>query len=285
MIYVFISVCCSVIVGVLIKFAKQRHVNVQQLVLWNYPTTVLLTYILFNPKLDNLNWKALPYQFYLPLSVLLPTLFIFIALAVKYSGIVKTDVAQRMSLFVPLIASFLVFNEVVQLNKIIGIIVGLVAVVCSVGWTKKSTTTSSTNSIYPLMVFIGMGFIDILFKQIAQYKDISYTTSMFLVFIGAMFFAGFILAYQNLINKEKLDKSAIVWGLILGLFNFANIYYYMKAHRAIADNPSVVFTAMNVGVIVLGSLVGVFMFNEKLSLTNKIGLVLAVISILLIAYL
>jgi multidrug transporter EmrE-like cation transporter len=42
---------------------------------------------------------------------------------------------------------------------------------------------------------------------------------------------------------------------------------------------------MNVGVIVLGSLVGVFMFNEKLSFTNKIGLVLAVISILLIAYL
>jgi len=285
MIYVLISVCCSVIVGVLIKFAKQKQVNVQQLVLWNYPTTVLLTYMLFSPSLESLNWESLPYQFYFPLSTLLPTLFIFIALAVKYSGIVKTDVAQRMSLFVPLIASFLIFNEVLQLNKIIGIVIGLVAVVCSVGWTKKSTATSSSNSIYPLLVFVGMGFIDILFKQIAQYKDIPYTTSMFIVFIGAMLFASLILAYQTVVNKDKLDKSAIVWGLILGLFNFANIYYYMKAHRAIADNPSVVFTAMNVGVIVLGSLVGVFVFNEKLSLTNKIGLVLAVISILLIAYL
>lgn len=285
MIYVLISVCCSVIVGVLIKLAKQRQVNVQQLVLWNYPTTVLLTYILFTPSLESLNWKALPFQFYLPLSILLPTLFIFIALAVKYSGIVKTDVAQRMSLFVPLIASFLIFNEVVQINKIIGIVFGLIAVVCSVGWTKNSTATSSYNSIYPLVVFVGMGFIDILFKQIAQYKDIPYTTSMFIVFIGAMSFSVLILAFQTVINTDKLDKSAIVWGLLLGLFNFANIYYYMKAHRAIADNPSVVFTAMNVGVIVLGSLVGVFMFNEKLSLTNRIGLVLAVISILLIAYL
>ncbi|WP_159636245.1 DMT family transporter [Sphingobacterium composti Ten et al. 2007 non Yoo et al. 2007] len=285
MIYVLISVCCSVIVGVLIKLARQKHVNVQQLVLWNYPTTVLLTYILFNPSLATLQWKVLPYQFYIPLSILLPTLFIFIALAVKYSGIVKTDVAQRMSLFVPLIASFILFKEEIHLNKIIGIAVGLVAVVCSVSWSNKSTSASSKNSIYPLIVFVGMGFIDILFKQIAQYKDIPYTTSMFVVFIGALLFASIILVYKVAFKKEALDKLAIVWGLILGLFNFANVYYYMKAHRAIADNPSIVFTAMNVGVIVLGSLVGVFMFNEKLSLTNKIGLVLAVISILLIAYL
>ena len=284
MIYVLISVCCSVIVGVLIKIARQRQVNVQQLVLWNYPTTVLLTYMLFNPSLVSLNWSKFPYQFYIPLSILLPTLFIFIALAVKYSGIVKTDVAQRMSLFVPLIASFLLFKEVIQLNKIIGIAVGLVAVACSVSWTKKPSS-SSTNSIYPLIVFVGMGFIDILFKQIAQYKDIPYTTSMFVVFIGAMIFAAIILAYKVGWKRGTFDKSAIVWGLILGLFNFANIYYYMKAHRAIADNPSIVFTAMNVGVIVLGSLIGVFMFNEKLSLTNKMGLVLAVFSILLIAYL
>lgn len=285
MIYVLISVCCSVIVGVLIKIARQRQVDVQQLVLWNYPTTVLLTYFLFDPSLASLNWTKLPYQFYIPLSILLPTLFIFIALAVKYSGIVKTDVAQRMSLFVPLIASFVLFKEVIHLNKIIGIVIGLVAVGCSVGWTKKSYTNTSTNSIYPIIVFVGMGFIDILFKQIAQYKEIPYTTSMFVVFIGAMLFAALILAYKVGWKKDSLDKSAIVWGLILGLFNFANIYYYMKAHRAISENPSIVFTAMNVGVIVLGSLVGVFMFNEKLSLTNKIGLVLAVISILLIAYL
>ncbi|MBD1428568.1 DMT family transporter [Sphingobacterium litopenaei] len=285
MIYVLISVCCSVLVGVLIKLARQKQVNVQQLVLWNYPTTVVLTYLLLQPHLQGLRWNSLPYQFYIPLTFLLPSLFIFIALAVKYSGIVKTDVAQRMSLFIPLIASFVIFNEVLKVNKLIGIAVGLIAVACSVSWGKAQNRRTRKNSVYPIIVFVGMGFIDILFKQIALYSDIPYTTSMFIVFVGAMIFAFLILLYRVGIQKKRLDKSAIVWGLILGLFNFANIYYYMKAHRAIADNPSIVFTAMNVGVIVLGSLVGVFLFNEKLSLTNKIGLVLAVVSILLIAYL
>lgn len=285
MLYIIISVCCSVLVGVIIKLARKRQVNVQQLVLWNYPTTVLLTYFLLQPPIQNLPWNNLPYQYYIPLTILLPTLFIFIALAVKYSGIVKTDVAQRMSLFIPLIASFWLFNEAVRINKIFGILVGLVAVGCSVSWGHKNPNQSRENVIYPIIVFLGMGFIDILFKQIALYTAISYTTSMFLVFIGAMIVAFLLLFYQTQIKKDHFDKAAIIWGLTLGLFNFANIYYYMKAHRAISDNPSVVFTAMNVGVIVLGSLVGVFMFNERLSVTNKIGLILAVLSIFLITYL
>lgn len=284
MIYVLLSVCCSVLVGVLIKIARKRSVDVQQMVLWNYPTTVALTYFLFRPDIGVLQEVTLPYLYYLPLAIMLPCLFIFIALAVRYSGIVKTDVAQRMSLFIPLIASFVLFNEAVQVRKIIGILIGVVAVICSVSWRDQEDKPNSKN-IYPFIVFIGMGFIDILFKQVAQYKNIPYTTSMFLVFVGAMIFAFMILLYFSWTNRQRWDKDAILWGLFLGLFNFANIYYYMRAHRAISDNPSIVFTAMNVGVIVLGSLVGVFVFKEKLTLLNKIGLLLAVISIILIAYL
>ncbi|WP_039054364.1 DMT family transporter [Sphingobacterium sp. T2] len=284
MIYVLLSVCCSVLVGVLIKIARKRSVDVQQMVLWNYPTTVALTYFLFRPDIGVLQEVTLPYLYYLPLAIMLPCLFIFIALAVRYSGIVKTDVAQRMSLFIPLIASFILFNEAVQVRKIIGILIGVVAVICSVSWRNHEDKPNSKN-IYPFIVFIGMGFIDILFKQVAQYKNIPYTTSMFLVFVGAMIFAFMILLYFSWTNRQRWDKDAILWGLFLGLFNFANIYYYMRAHRAISDNPSIVFTTMNVGVIVLGSLVGVFVFKEKLTLLNKIGLLLAVISIILIAYL
>ena len=41
---------------------------------------------------------------------------------------------------------------------------------------------------------------------------------------------------------------------------------------------------MNVGVIVFGTLVGVIIFKEKLSLFNKIGLLLAILAIFVIYY-
>jgi hypothetical protein len=43
-------------------------------------------------------------------------------------------------------------------------------------------------------------------------------------------------------------------GGLVGAFNFGNILFYLKAHQAFADNPSTVFAAMNMGVIILGSL-------------------------------
>ena len=284
MLYVFISVFCSVFVGVILKFVRKKEIDVRQIVLWNYPATIALTYILFNPELDGVNFVELPWKFYIPLSILLPTLFIFIAAAIKYAGLVKTEVAQRMSLFIPLIASFYLFHEQASLSKIFGICIGLIAVLCSVSW-HKGKVSSKGSSLYPSLVFIGMGIIDILFKQVALFKVLPYTTSMFFIFCGAGMVATVVYFMMIRLGRMQFDQRSIVWGLFLGLFNFANIYFYMKAHRALPDNPSIVFTGMNVGVIILGSLIGMIIFKEKLSITNKVGLILAIISILLIAYL
>jgi drug/metabolite transporter (DMT)-like permease len=69
---------------------------------------------------------------------------------------------------------------------------------------------------------------------------------------------------------------------LLGLFNFLNIYFYLKAHQSFAKTPTTVFATMNFGVILLGTLVGAFYFKEKLSGKNILGLVLAVIAIIFV---
>ena len=71
----------------------------------------------------------------------------------------------------------------------------------------------------------------------------------------------------------KFSWPHILIGWVLGVANFSNILFYIKAHQALSKNPSIVFSAMNIGVIILGTLLGVFVFREKLSLVNKIGIV------------
>ena len=71
--------------------------------------------------------------------------------------------------------------------------------------------------------------------------------------------------------------------LLVGASNFANILFYVKAHRALPDNPAVVFATMNLGVVVLGTLVGVIAFREKLARINVIGIGLAVAAVTIIA--
>lgn len=284
MLYVLLSVLCSVTVAVIIKFAKQRQVNYLQLLVWNYPMALLMTYLILKPEL--VEWKSeLPWKLYIALGFLLPSIFICIAMSIRYGGIVKTEVAQRLSLFIPLLAAFFYFGEQLQPTKFIGIAVGLTAIVFSIGWNKKQDAEQKGTWIFPLMVFIGMGIIDVLFKQVSKLVGITYMSSLWIVFVLAFFFAFLFLMYLLFIKKQRFDKTAVVYGLILGLFNFGNIVFYMKAHRALPDNPSIVFTGMNIGVIAVGALVGVLIFKEKLSNYNKRGVFLALISVLLIAFL
>lgn len=283
--YVLLSVVCSVSVSIVIKLARNKNVNHLQLLVWNYPVTVLLAYILLEPQVDTNQWVFIPWTLFALLAFLMPLIFIFIALSIQHGGIVKTEVAQRLSLFIPLLAAFFIFREEMGNIKLIGIALGLIAMIFSVGWQKQSSNNGMHKSwVYLTVVFTGMGIIDVLFKKVSQLQTVSYMTALFLIFILAMLFAFVYLLYLLTIRKQKLDIKSLIWGGGVGFFNFGNILFYMKAHRALPENPSIVFTAMNIGVIVMGTVVGVCFFNEKLSIYNRIGLLLAVISVLVITY-
>lgn len=197
MIFVLLSVLCSVTVAVLLKYAKLQQISTKQIIVWNYPVAAILTYFVLQPKLGDIQVEQMPWHLYIPLAILLPTLFIFIALTIQYTGLVKTEIAQRLSLFIPLVASFILFSEVISWNKGIGILVGLAAIVCSIGWQKG--TIKKKNKVgsiaYPLIVFVGMGVIDILFKQIALHQSVPYITAMFVVFLIAMLVAFLFMIY------------------------------------------------------------------------------------------
>jgi len=280
MIYIFLSVCCSVFVSVLLKLAKRYEIDTRQAIAWNYSIAGILTWLIFKPEIPEFSETL--YPVYIALGLLLPSLFLVLAFSVQYTGIVKTDVAQRLSLFIPVLAAFLIFNEAYSLIKITGIVIAFIAIIFSIPW-QKQTENSHSYWIYPLIVFIGMGIIDILFKQIARIENIPFTSSLLVVFTLAFIISVLYLLYQMLKNGLKLTIINFICGWILGIANFGNIVFYLKAHQTLSNQPSLVFSAMNIGVILLGSAVGIILFREKLSRLNYAGIILALISILTLA--
>lgn len=282
--YVLLSVFCSVTVAIILKLAKNRGHKPLHLIFLNYLVAATLTYFVLRPDSYTGAIGNLPWHLYVPLGVLLPLIFLCIAFSIAYSGIVRTEIAQRLSLFIPLLAAFFIFHEAMAPTKLVGIGVGLCAILCAIGW-HKGGKQSNHNWIYPVCVFIGMGVIDIFFKKVALFQGVPYSFSMFLIFVLAGIITLAILLFRLFTGRDRLELKALGWGILLGLFNFGNILFYMKAHRALPESPSIVFTGMNIGVILLGALVGVTIFHERLSLLNKVGLGLAVISVLIIAFL
>ena len=281
MLYLVLSIICSVVVGVIFKMTRRYKSNPIQIVAFNYVFALILCYFVFSPDLTLVDANA-PWNIYLAIGLLLPVVFLFLIASIKYMGIVKTDAAQRLSLFIPILAAWLIFKEEFNTYKVIGLIIGFVALLFIL---KKQSENIQNKWIYPAAVLIGFGVIDILFKQIALYTTLLYTTSLFVVFDIALAVSLLAVIYDTVLKKVKLEPINIVFGGLVGLFNFGNILFYLKAHKAFSENPSTVFAGMNMGVIILGSLVGLLFFKEKLSKINFTGIFLALIAIFFIVFL
>jgi drug/metabolite transporter (DMT)-like permease len=278
MLFLILSIICSVTVGVIFKVARKYTISHTQIVAWNYVFAGTLCYLSFSPDLNTVESTA-PWWLYITIGILLPSIFLFLAASIKHMGIVKTDAAQRLSLFIPILAAWLLFKEEFNMLKISAFVLAIPALLLIL---TKNTENTKNKWGYPAVVLIGFGVIDILFKQIATYTSLPYTTSLFVILGIAMCIMFTVVAYEVIFKKVTLNIHNILFGGLVGIFNFGNILFYLKAHQEFSKNPSTVFAGMNMGVIIIGSLVGVLIFKEKLSKMNFIGLFLALIAIVLI---
>ncbi|HEY6143530.1 MAG TPA: DMT family transporter [Flavobacterium sp.] len=278
MLFLILSIIFSVTVGAIFKLVRGHSTSIPQVVATNYLFALALCYFFFSPDLTAVGVKA-PWRIYISLGILLPTIFLFLVASIKHVGIVKTDAAQRLSLFIPVLAAWLIFGEKFNGLKISALLIAFPALLFIL--TKPSESTKN-KWIYSAVVLVGFGLIDILFKQIALYTELPYTTSLFVVFLLALTIMVAVVSFEIGFKKVKFDYKNLFFGALVGFFNFGNIFFYLKAHQSFADNPSTVFAGMNMGVIIVGSLTGIIVFKEKLSKMNFVGLFLALIAIVLI---
>lgn len=283
MIILILSIACSVAVSVFLKLARQHAIHIEQAIAVNYLTASALCLALLRPNLQSIPHNTSTAWWILGLlGVLLPAVFLIMAAAVRQAGIVLSDTAQRLSLIIPLLAAFLIFGEAFSRSKFAGITVALLALVCLLVKPKPTQGSPTRNGLPSLMlllgVWLGYGIIDILFKQLAK-SGAAFASSLLLSFVLA---AALMFAWMAGRRATVWSARSLLSGLLLGLLNFGNIYFYIRAHQVYPDNPTLVFSAMNIGVISLGTLVGAGIFGERLGRINVLGIALALTAIVLL---
>ena len=284
MIHVLASAICSVLVSVLLKLARRFGLDVGQMVAWNYAAAVALAALLLQPSPEALRQPHALWLALLALGVLLPTIFLALGASVRHAGIVRSDAAQRLSLLISLLAAFLLFGEKLDATKVLGCALGLLALLGMVWRSGQARGEGGAAQwLWPLLVFAGFGTIDIALKRVSA-AGVPLGTSLAAMFALALPVAFALAAARRLRGGAHFTLRNALAGLLLGLCNFGNILFYLRAHRALPQHPALVFASMNLGVVVLGALTGVLLFRERLSRTNLAGLVLALAAIALLAW-
>ena len=278
------AACCSVIVSILLKLAKAQGFDALHMIVWNYASASVLCFLWFKPDLQHVSIINTPWWLIIALGVLLPSVFLCLAKSLQYAGIVKTEIAQRLSVVLSLLAAFFIFQEQFNTLKIIGIVLGVFAVLSLLFSHQHDKTGQSSTKQYMLylaLVWFGYALIDVLLK---------YTTGLglqFAVALNLMFICAFILSLAYIVMTTKTtagNRKNILAGMGLGLLNFANIALYVKAHMLLKDTPAIVFAGMNILVVVLGAFSGLIIFKEKLTPTTALGLTLGLASVICLGY-
>ena len=282
--YLLAAALCSVLVSVLLKLARRLDVDVGQAIAWNYVVAAGASALAFTPAPAALEAATSAWPALLGLGVLLPTIFLALAASVRHAGIVRSDVAQRLSLLISLLAAFVLFDEPPSAIKGIGIAVGFAALAGLV-WRPAGRAAQDAGAgrwTFPLLVFLGFGVIDVLFKRVAQ-AGVPLGAALLAMFVLALLVSLVLQGWRLARSQARLEARSLAAGLLLGLLNFGNILFYLRAHQVLPGRPALVFAGMNLGVVALGTLAGLAVFRERLSRFNLVGLALAVLAIALLA--
>lgn len=280
-----LAILCSVSVGALIKVARSKGIEIAQSIAVNYLVAISLCFVLLKPDfkgqgiVEIVQTNPSAYLFF-ALGILLPTVFLIQAKSLEFAGIIRTDAAQRLSLFLPILAAFTLFGEAVTTNKLIALLLAFVALLCLIWKSHQGMAKGGATAVVSLvLVWVGFGVIDILFKQMAK------TGSAFpLTLLISFMFAACVMFIYLLLKRTQWHLPSVAVGLLLGALNFGNILFYIKAHQALKDDPTIVFTGMNLGVICLGTLIGAWVFREKINKINYVGVAIAVVAIICLYY-
>lgn len=280
MINILLCVVFSVSVSILLKLAAIYKINVAVAVAMNYLIAIACVFILLKPEYQVWQWNADMLSVLLALGILLPSIFLILGKAVSTAGIVRSDAAQRLSLFIPIVASFTYFGEHLSVTRFFGLLLAFAALFCLLDKKQDTEQKSSFGWLYLLLVWLGFGLIDIGFKSLAKTGQ---SSSMNLLMVFAL--AGTLMWLYVLLKRYAFDSKSLLAGVVLGCLNFGNIWFYIRAHQEFSYSPTLVFTGVNIGVIIGGLFVGVMLFKEKLSKWNYLGVGLASLAIAVLFYL
>lgn len=284
MLYLVLAIVCSSLINWLFRIFQQQSINTLQAIVINYFTCTVIGQLwsgefIFSPTHAHQDY----FWFTLILGTLFIGIFFCMAKTTALFGVSANAVSSKMGLIFPTLFFFFYLKESLTILHWFGIGLALLAVVLI---NKKNSNQDSTSKAYyyPLLVFFGSGIIDTCMKWI----DISYLKGASPLMPTTTIFTGaFLVGIVVLIITKQWNIKAKEWlaGIALGIPNYFSIYFLLLAlHSFQNQSTGSIFATNNVGVILVSTLGGVFLFKESLNTFQYIGLVLSVLTIIIMTY-
>lgn len=302
MVFLALAVACSLSIAVLFKLAERRDFDRTALLTVNYAAAAALAVVL-----QGVEPVAGLTAGLVGLGVFQGVLFIagfwLFSLAIRRAGMGLAAGVMRLSVVVPFVASWLVWNETPGAFQLVGLALAGVAFFLvarpaneppgklgppasgagEAGGPDPEAEGAGRTVLLLGLLFLSGGLVDVNMKAFQETFAEAVPISTFLLFVfGVAFLVGAAAVGVAGVRTGRWPRGAVVgWGLVLGIVNYGSAEFLL---RALVEVPGpVAFPANSVGIVFGAALIGRVVWHEQLSRANVAGLVAAGVALVLLA--
>jgi drug/metabolite transporter (DMT)-like permease len=286
---IFLTIHIVFALGMFISFklVDVKGLNKFHTVFVNYIVAILLTLVDTDIALAD-------FTDYYTAKLVLPSLiigflfvlnFILILFSTNRVGLGLTTALNKMSVVIPVSVGIIYLGQESDiLQKILGITAALLSFALIL--YQKKGKVSPLSYILPAMVFLISGLIDTSMEMSGRFiisQSGERELFLFGVFSTALIFS-IVFSFADKILSEKKIKfsfNTVKIGVMMGVFNYLSSKMVLINVERMGG--SVVFPIHNASVVLITALIGFFFFKEKFSIKQWTGIILAVISVAVIA--
>jgi drug/metabolite transporter (DMT)-like permease len=286
MVYLLLAITASTLILVSFKVFEKLGIDSFTAITMNYLIGAVFGFNSIHWEIDFFGIYSLPwFPFSALTGLILITGFVLFSLSSQKAGIAITAISSRMAVIISVITGILVFGDKVGIAKSAGVVIAIVGFYLTFR-KGKAERPGLFVLLLPLAVFIFMGLNDVILKT-TQYYIIGINNEKEMVrYAATSFLFGLLFGFPTLVFRhfrmhKPIQIKSMIAGIFLGLLNWFSTYYLLKGLGVM--EVSVFIPLLNISVVTISSLIGYFIFDEKLNAANRVGIALAVVAIFLIA--
>lgn len=282
MIFLLLAILTSTLIVVTFKLFERFNISITQAITVNYLFAAVFGFFTLETHvviadIFCFSW----FRYAIIVGITLIVIFNVFAVSAQKAGVAITAVSSKMSVVIPVIIGFVMYKESASWMKIAGVIIALVAFYLS--FKKKGSLAVAGKYWYlPVLLFLGNGLNDSMLKFVQQFFSVQYESTYFLAvaFSVSLLIGIFVLVYQLVFKGKKLHALSLLAGVWLGFLNWYSTLFFVKGLGVM--DVSVFIPVFNASIVSLAALIGYFVFKEKLSKINWMGIGIAIAAIVII---
>ena len=285
-VYLIIAVLSSASMAIVLKIFRNQKGNRYGIILGNYLTCVLLSFLLMPEKHALLSPDPITILCGIVAGVLFVAGLVSMQSSIAVNGAILTSAFSKLGLIVPLVISAVFFGDRIRILQIPGILLIFLSfwlILFDKDSIKKqhSGTASGRKPVLLLAVLLACGFADAMAKVFEHVGKREEDQLYFLIlFAAAALITCFLMYMEYRKTGKKLSGKEFLAGILVGIPNYFSSALLLQALTGL---PSfVVYPCFCAGTLLLVTVIGAAFFRARPGKRAWAGLAVIVLALVLL---